>query len=112
MVKKISVRVSGLNSLDDPDRLYKALTAETGLTWIREQPEGERAPVLGTLEDLFLATIVGKTGELVAEYAFEKVKEVLRRFTSEYLEPPEVSVEMEPVPELGETTASDGPAEG
>jgi hypothetical protein len=99
---KIMVRVSGLNNLDDQDRLRADLMAQTGLAWAPESPAEDQEPVLGGsfVEQVLTTVLIEKAGEMALGYTVDKVKEVLRNLTSQYLDPPETAVETEPVSDL------------
>lgn len=96
MVARISVRVDGSDGLEDLEQLREALAADTGLTWLQVEPEGDRPESLSGVVEIFLVAIVARAGEMTLEYTLEKVREAIRRFKAEYLDPPEVTVVVEP----------------
>ena len=96
---KISVRVTGVRGLEDPDRLYEVLTAETDLAWLREEPAVAPGGTLSGVTDLIFGVVMAKPAEMAWNYALEQVRRAIRRYTAEYVDPPDVTLDAYPVPD-------------
>jgi hypothetical protein len=109
MATRISVSVDGLVGLDDQERLYDELTAETGLSWHRADPP-DRGRVLSGVMEILLVAVVSKSGEMALEAAVGAVQRVVQRYRARSMDPPDVRIETRPEPdgtEPGGTAADD-----
>lgn len=93
MATRISVSVKGLVGLDDPGRMIEELEAATGLSW-RQEPVEEKT--LGAFTEIVLGAMVSKAAEMALQGV---VDQVVRRWRRERLDPPEISVHTESVPD-------------
>ncbi|MEU6378231.1 hypothetical protein [Streptomyces sp. NPDC046909] len=98
MATRISVSVKGLTGLDDPDRMLAELESETGLSW-RPEPVDEGRVLSGGIVEIILVAVAVKGAEMTLEATVAAVKRVVERWRRERLEPPEATVDTEPVPD-------------
>jgi hypothetical protein len=98
MATRISVSVKGLTGLDDPDRMLAELEAETGLVW-RPEAVDEGRVLSGGVVEIILVAVAVKAAEMTLEATVAAVKKVVERWRRERLDPPEATVETEPVPD-------------
>ncbi|MGW2571661.1 hypothetical protein [Streptomyces sp. NPDC001537] len=96
MGTRISVSVGGLTGLDDRERLLAELEAETGLEWQARDVEQDGV-LTGGIVEIVLVAVVGKATELAVSAAVDSAKKIVERWRSERLDPPEASVDVDPV---------------
>ncbi|MCI3272845.1 hypothetical protein [Streptomyces cylindrosporus] len=106
MAVKISVSVKGPTGLDDADRMLGELKEAADLPWSVREVEEEGALGSGIVEIVIVA-VVGKTVELGVSAAVDAVKQAVERWRSERLDPPDVTVATESVPDA--EAGSEGP---
>jgi hypothetical protein len=104
---KITVTVTEPLGIDDPDLMLAELQKVTGLPWQSRTVEKENV-LSGGITALILTAVasgvVAKTTEMSTEAALNAVKGLVRRWRSEQLDPPEIAVSEESVPD-SEATA-------
>jgi len=98
MGTRISVSVKGLIGLDEPDRMLAELEAETGLTW-RTEAVDEGRVLSGGIVEVVLVAVTVKAAEMTLEATVAAVKGVVERWRRERLDPPEASIDTDPVPD-------------
>lgn len=101
MTSRVIVRIKGKAGIDDVDRLLADLAKETGLDW-RHERSPDAGQLSGVGELLLTAVISGATGksaEMAAEAALDRVREVIRRWRDRRLDPPDTEVETAELPE-------------
>jgi hypothetical protein len=106
MATRISVTVKGPIGLDGPDRMLGELEKATDLSWqLRVVDQGK---VLSTgIVEIVLTAVITKGLEMSAEAAVDAVKDLVKRWRRERLDPPQTTIDTESVPD---TDATDGPA--
>lgn len=101
MASRIIVKITGAIGIDDADRLLANLTKEVGLDWREERhPDGKH---LGGIVEFLLTAVIGGAGgkgtEVAIEATVDRVREVVSRWRDRRLDPPDVEVETQDVPE-------------
>lgn len=105
MATRILVTVKGPLGLDGPGRILGELEAATDLPWHSE--EVDQGQVLtGGVTEILLAAVVSKSAEMSVEYVVEAVKRLVERLRDERLDPPDMAIRTESVPD------TDGPDAG
>lgn len=109
MATRISVTVKGPLGLDDPDRMLAELERATDLSW-RPQVVEEGHVLTGSIVEIVLTAAIGKGTEMAMGAALDAVKRVVTRWRKERLDPPEISIDEDSVPDTDATgePASDG----
>ncbi|MGI5457709.1 hypothetical protein ACQEWB_31960 [Streptomyces sp. CA-249302] len=105
MAVRISVSVKGPTGLDDTDRMLGELKEAADLPWHVREVEEDGALGSGIVE-IVLVAVVGKTVEIGVSAAVDAVKQAVERWRSERLDPPDVTVGTESVPDA-ETGSAD-----
>lgn len=95
MAERILVKVSGCDSPEALEDLRFDLAAGTGLTW-KAEPPAEDPQALSVMDTVYSA-VIDASAAMAVPYVVGKAKEALRRFTADHADPPETSVETEPL---------------
>jgi hypothetical protein len=106
---RISVTVKGPMGLDDPDRMRADLMRATSVHW--QAQEVDRGPVLAAgIVEIVLTAVIGKGVEMSVEAAVDAVTDLLRRWRATRLDPLEMAVDTDPVPDDDpvDVTSTDG----
>lgn len=101
MVSRVTVRVMGSIGVDDANRLLTELARATGLSWREEHPPDDThlSGTGGLLLDAVISGAVGKAGEVMVEATVDRVREAVGRWREKRLDPPDVDVRAEELPE-------------
>jgi hypothetical protein len=95
---RISVTVKGRMGLDDPDRMLGDLTRATSGPW--RAHEVDNGPVLtGGIVEILLTAVIGKGVAMSADAVVDVVKDRLKQWRATRLDPPEMVVDTDPVPD-------------
>src|SRR5262249_47361640 len=101
VASRVIVKITGAIGIDDVDRLRADLAKEVELDWREERPpDGEH---LGGIGELLLGAVIGgvagKGTEVAIDVTVERVREVVSRWRDRRLDPPDVEVGTQDVPE-------------
>ena len=108
MPSRITVRVTGQIGLDDIDELRAYLAKETELDWHQES-RPDREHLSGIVESFLIgmtAGIAAGRANAAIDVIVAQVREAIRRWRDQWLEPLDVDVTMEELPAADETEDS------
>lgn len=95
------VKITGPIGIDDVNHLLADLTKEAGLDWHEERPADSKH--LGGIADVLLTAVIGGTAgkgaEVAVEATVDRVREVISRWRERRLDPPDVEVQTQDVPQ-------------
>ena len=101
MASRVIVKITGTIGIDDVGRLLADLTKEVELEWREERPQDGNH--LGGIVELLLTAVIGgaagKGTEVAIEATVDRVREVVSRWQDKRLDPPDVEVGTQDVPE-------------
>lgn len=102
----ISVTVAGPLGLDESDQMVTDLTRATGVSW-QVRPVDRRPTLAVDFAEIVLTAVVGKGMEMTVEAIGHAVRETVKRWRSERLDPPEIVIDEATTPDADPTDDPD-----